>query len=46
VETVWTVAGTVLVVLGLRDIFDTLFRPHGRGVVGERLAALIWRLLR
>jgi hypothetical protein len=46
VETVWTVAGVALVALGLRDIFDTLFRPHGRGVVGERLAAVVWRVLR
>jgi hypothetical protein len=34
----------VLVVL--RDVFDTLFHPHGRGVVGEVVIRWIWRTMR
>jgi hypothetical protein len=35
VDLVWTLAGVLLIVLTLRDIFDTLFHPLGRGYVGR-----------
>lgn len=41
-----TVAGAILVCVALRDIFDTLFHPQGRGVVSEWLTGRIWRLMR
>ena len=37
-----TLVGVALIVLALRDVFDTLFHPHGRGVVSERLFRLNW----
>ncbi len=37
-----TLAGLGLILLAARDIFDTLFHPHGRGVVSERLIRLVW----
>lgn len=37
-----TLAGLALIALAARDIFDTLFHPHGRGVVSERLIHLVW----
>jgi len=37
------VAGTAMVVLAVRDVFDTLFHPHGRGVVSEALIRGTWR---
>jgi hypothetical protein len=43
-EPLMTVAGLALIGIGARDIFDTLFHPHGRGVVGEWITALIWRI--
>ena len=38
-----TVAGALLVVVALRDVFDTLFHPHGRGVVGQAVVRRIWQ---
>jgi hypothetical protein len=38
-----SIAGALLVLVALRDVFDTLFHPHGKGVVGERLIRLVWR---
>ncbi len=38
------VAGAALVVLAVRDVFDTLFHPHGRGVVSEALVRAAWRV--
>lgn len=45
---VWTVLGVALIVLALRDIFDVLFHPLGRGMIARRVvrgvAALSRRL--
>lgn len=41
-----TGAGLLLVLVALRDIFDTLFHPHGRGVVSEAVIRRIWRVMR
>src|SRR4029453_3958982 len=41
-----TAAGVVLVLVALRDVFDTLFHPHGRGVVGQMVIRQIWRAVR
>jgi ion channel len=46
VDVVSTVAGVVLVLVALRDVFDTIFHPHGRGVVGRALVAAAWRTMR
>jgi len=35
VDVVWTVLGVVLIALALRDIFDVLFHPLGRGMVAR-----------
>jgi Ion channel len=45
-EVLATVGGAALVLVALRDIFDTLFHPHGRGIVSERLIRGIWRATR
>jgi hypothetical protein len=37
VAVVWTVLGIVLIALALRDIFDVLFHPLGRGVIARRI---------
>jgi len=39
-------AGTVMVLVALRDIFDTLFHPQGRGIVSQGLIRAIWRAMR
>lgn len=36
-DLVWTVLGAALVLLALRDIFDVLFHPLGRGMVARRV---------
>ena len=36
-DIVWTVLGVALVLLALRDIFDVLFHPLGRGMVARRV---------
>jgi Ion channel len=38
-----TAAGLALIALAVRDVFDTLFHPHGRGVVSEALTRATWR---
>ncbi len=40
---VLTLVGALLVVVALRDVFDTLFHPHARGVVSDLLMRTIWR---
>lgn len=40
-----TIAGVALIALVVRDVFDTLFHPHGRGVVSEALVRAVWRCL-
>jgi Ion channel len=37
VDVVWTVLGVALIVLALRDIFDVLFHPLGRGMIARRV---------
>jgi len=37
VDIVWTVLGVVLIALALRDIFDVLFHPLGRGMIARRV---------
>lgn len=41
---VLTVIGALLVLVALRDVFDTLFHPHGQGIVSENLMRAIWRV--
>jgi hypothetical protein len=41
-----TVAGTILVLAALRDVFDTIFHPQGRGVVSGALIRAVWRVTR
>lgn len=41
-----TVLGALLVLVALRDVFDTLFHPHGQGVVSENLMRAVWRVTR
>jgi hypothetical protein len=41
-----TAAGVFLVLVALRDVFDTLFHPHGRGVVSQGVIRGTWRALR
>jgi hypothetical protein len=48
VDLVWTLLGIALIAIALRDIFDVLFHPVGRGIVARRVvlgvAALARRL--
>jgi hypothetical protein len=37
VDLVWTLLGIALVLVALRDIFDVLFHPLGRGMVARRV---------
>src|SRR4051794_41216441 len=37
VDVVWTALGVMLIVLALRDIFDVLFHPLGRGMIARRV---------
>jgi hypothetical protein len=41
-----TILGIALIAVALRDIFDTLFHPHGRGVASESITRLVWRAVR
>ena len=41
-----TVLGAFLVLVALRDLFDTLFHPHGQGVMSEKLMHAVWRAMR
>lgn len=34
-DVVWTLLGAALIALALRDIFDVLFHPLGRGMVAR-----------
>lgn len=42
-DVVWTALGIALLALALRDIFETLFHPLGRGAVGRYIARGVWR---
>jgi Ion channel len=46
VTAVITLLGALLVLVALRDVFDTLFHPHGRGVVSQTLIRVVWRATR
>ena len=46
VTAIITVLGVLLVLVALRDVFDTLFHPHGQGVVSEKLMRVVWRATR
>jgi len=37
VDLVWTVLGVALIAIALRDIFDVLFHPLGRGMVARKV---------
>ena len=41
-----TLAGAVLIILTLGDIFEVLFNPLGRGRVSRALVKLLWRMFR
>lgn len=41
-DLVLTFAGAALIAVTLRDIFETLFHPHGRGVFGIAIAHGTW----
>ncbi|ULE34806.1 potassium channel family protein [Mycobacterium sp. IDR2000157661] len=43
---VLTIAGFVLVLVVVRDVFQTLFEPRGDGAVTTRVMKLVWRVLR
>ncbi len=38
---VWTVLGVLLIALALRDIFDVLFHPLGRGMIARRVVRAV-----
>lgn len=40
----WDVLGLLLVITALRDIFQTLFHPAGRGALSDRVARVVWKL--
>lgn len=40
-DLVWTLLGVALIAIGLRDIFDVLFHPLGRGMVARRVVRTI-----
>jgi hypothetical protein len=46
VDVVWTLLGVVLIALALRDIFDVLFHPLGRGTITRRVVGAIAALAR
>ncbi len=41
-DLVLTLAGVALIGVALRDIFETLFNPSGRGVLGNMIAHGVW----
>jgi Ion channel len=41
VDIIWTVLGVILIALALRDIFDVLFHPLGRGMIARRVVRTI-----
>jgi hypothetical protein len=40
-----TLSGAGLILIALRDVFHTLFRPSGRGSISELLPKAIWQLV-
>ncbi|HEU5106541.1 MAG TPA: potassium channel family protein [Solirubrobacterales bacterium] len=45
-DVVWTLLGVALIAIGLRDIFDVLFHPLGRGTVARRVVRTVGWLAR
>lgn len=41
-DVILTIAGVALIGAALRDIFETLFQPTGRGIIGNIVAHGIW----
>src|SRR3954462_431218 len=41
-----TLLGASLILVALRDIFDTLFHPNGRGMLSRSLPRLLWGSVR
>src|SRR3954447_15690556 len=41
-----TVAGAVLIVVALRDVFDVLFNESGRAVLAHGVTRAVWRPIR
>ena len=39
-----TVAGLLLILIALRDVFDTLFHPGGRAAVSRGIMRVVWRV--
>ena len=42
-DVILTLAGAGLIALALKDIFETLFHPSGKGVLGKSIARSVWR---
>jgi hypothetical protein len=42
VDLILTLAGALLIAVTLRDIFETLFHPQGKGVIGRAIAHGVW----
>jgi Ion channel len=42
VDVILTIAGVALIAAAFRDIFETLFHPQGRGIIGNIVARGIW----
>jgi hypothetical protein len=40
-DLVWTLLGILLIALALRDIFDVLFHPLGRGMIARRVVRFV-----
>lgn len=45
-DVVWTLLGIALIGLALRDIFDVLFHPLGRGMIARRIVLAVSALAR
>jgi hypothetical protein len=43
---VWTVLGVACLSFAVSDIFHTLFHPAGRGTTSDRIASVVWKLVR
>ena len=41
-----TIAGAVLILMALRDVFDVLFHETGRGVLSHVVTRAVWRVFR
>jgi hypothetical protein len=45
-DLVWTLLGVALIALALRDIFDVLFHPLGRGMIARRVVLAVSAIAR